>query len=208
MQSFHSQKSVRFLVLMVWSLIFCGIPVIVLAHAHVWIHNALILHFDEKGVAGIKIEWAFDEMFSNMIIHDFDKDRNGGFDPDEVEEVERGAFANLKNFDYFTHVKIDGKPFKVKFVKDFNVKIIKDRVVYHFFIPCHIKAGPSYKEIRIGIYDESFYTSVVLLKDQIFYINDSRFEHHHSIELNKEEPYYMGQVYPEEIVVRFRKRHE
>jgi ABC-type uncharacterized transport system substrate-binding protein len=208
MRNWDYQKYVNILFLVIWLQFICGLPVDVLAHAHVWIHNALTIHFDEQGVAGIKIEWVFDEMFSSMIIHDFDKDQNGGFEPEEVKGVEKGAFSNLKNFDYFMHVKIDGKPFKVEYVKDFKAKIIKDRVVYHFFIPCRIKAVPSYKEIRIGIYDESFYTSVTLLKDQIFYINDSRYEHHHNVELNKEEPYYMGQVYPEEIVVRFRKRHE
>lgn len=192
----------------IWSLIFCSAPANVLSHAHVWIHNALIVHFDEEGVAGFKVEWVFDEMFSNMIVHDFDKNGNGRFEPEEVLEVERGAFSNLKNYEYFMHVKINQKPFKVLFVKDFNAKIVKDRVVYHFFIPCHIKAVSSYKEIRIGVYDETFYTSVVLLEDQIFFENDSMYEHDHHIELNKDEPYYMGQVYPEEIVIRFKRRHD
>jgi ABC-type uncharacterized transport system substrate-binding protein len=103
-------------------------------------------------------------------------------------------------------VKIDGKPFEVNFVKDFNPKIIQNRVVYHFFVPCHVKAASSFKEVRIAIYDESFYTSVTLLKDQIFFENDSGYEHHHKVQLNQEEPYYFGQVYPEEIVLRFRKK--
>jgi len=67
-------------------------------HAHVWIHGAVIVHFDEKGVAGFKQEWVFDEMFSHMIIHDFDKNKNGRFEPEEVKEVYRGAFSNLKDF--------------------------------------------------------------------------------------------------------------
>jgi ABC-type uncharacterized transport system substrate-binding protein len=194
-------------------LVFCFFAVFltegkVSGHAHVWIHNAVIVHLDKEGMAGFKQEWVFDEMFSNMIIHDFDKNHNSKFEPSEVEEVKKGAFSNLKNFDYFTHVKINGKPFKVKFVKDFNVKIIKNRVVYHFFVPCHIKATSSFKEIRISIYDESFYTSVTLLKDQVLFRNDKMYEHHHKVELNKNEPYYYGQVYPEEIVLRFRKKNE
>jgi ABC-type uncharacterized transport system substrate-binding protein len=143
-----------------------------------------------------------------MIIHDFDLNRNGRFEPAEIEELNKGAFSNLKNFHYFTHVKINGNPFEVKFVKDFNAKIVRDRVVYHFFVPCHVKAAPSYKEIRIGVYDESFYTSIILLKDQIFFENDAAYELDHTVELNQEEPYYFGQVYPEEIVLRFKKRNE
>ena len=207
-QGRHCGKSVYFLILILWGLIFGIMPAKVWAHAHVWIHSGVMVHFDETGVAGFKIEWVFDEMFSHMIIHDFDKNQNGRFEPGEIKAVKKGAFSNLKNFGYFLHVKINGKPFKVKFVKDFKAKIVQDRIVYHFFVPCHIKAASSYKEVRIGIYDESFYTNIILLKDQIFFRNDAGYEHHHRVELNKEEPFYFGQIYPEEIALRFRKRHE
>ena len=155
-------------------------------HAHVWIHNAVIVQFDENGFAGFKEEWVLDEMFSNMIIHDFDGNRDGKFDASEVKKIHKGAFSNLKKFSYFTHVKINGKPFEVKFVTDFNAKIVKNRVVYHFFVPCHIKATSSYKEIRIGVYDTSFYTNVTLFKDQLFFKNDTVYEHHHKVEKNKD----------------------
>jgi ABC-type uncharacterized transport system substrate-binding protein len=177
-------------------------------HAHVWIDHGVIVRFDEDGMAGFKQEWVFDEMFRHMIIHDFDKNQNGTFDLAEVRKVHEGAFSNLRKFDYFTHVKINGKPFKVHFVKDFNAKIVKSRVVYHFFVPCHIQGTSAYKTVRIGTYDESFYTSITLLKDQVLFENDANYEHHHEVELNKSEPYYYGQVYPEEIVLRFRKKHE
>jgi ABC-type uncharacterized transport system substrate-binding protein len=177
-------------------------------HAHVWIDHRVIVYFDEEGMAGFKQEWVFDEMFSHMIIHDFDRNQNGEFDPAEVDAVYKGAFSNLKKFEFFTHVKINGKPFKVQFVKEFDAKIVKDRVVYHFFVPCHIKAASAYKEIRIGGYDESFYTSITLLKDQVSFRNGAEYEYHHQVELNKAEPYYYGQVYPEEIVLQFRKKHE
>jgi ABC-type uncharacterized transport system substrate-binding protein len=176
-------------------------------HAHEWIHYAVIFHFDRNGLAGFRQEWVFDEMFSQMIIHDYDRNQNGSFEPEEVKNVRKGAFSNLKNFGYFTHVKINGKPFQVKYVKTFNAKIVKDRVVYHFFVPCHVKAVASYKEIRLAVYDESFYTSITLLKDQVLFEHDEGFTHHHEVALNEEEPFYFGQVYPEEIILKFRKKH-
>lgn len=207
-QRFILLKSVWIRVLVLWIIIFFSLKTNATGHAHVWIHNAVIVHFDKEGMAGFKQEWVFDEMFSNMIIHDFDRNQNGKFEFPEVKEVYKGAFSNLKKFNYFTHVKINGKQFKVKFVRDFNAKIVKNRVIYNFFVPCHVKATSSFKEIRIGIYDKSFYTSVTLLKDQVLFKNDTGYEHHHNVELNKNEPYYYGQVYPEEIVLRFRKKNE
>ncbi|MFO7783708.1 MAG: DUF1007 family protein [Desulfatiglandales bacterium] len=180
----------------------------VFGHAHVWIYTAVIVHFDKGGMAGFKQEWVFDEMFSHMIIHDYDKNQNGVFEPAEVEEIYKGAFSNLENFSYFTNVKINGKPFEITTVQDFNAKIVKDRVVYHFFVPCRVEASSYYKEVRIGIYDESYYTNITVLEDQIFITNDVDYDYYYSVESNEDEPYYYGQVYPEEIVLKFREKRE
>lgn len=188
-------------------LLFLMISATVQGHPHVWIQSAVIFYFDNDGMSGFKQEWVLDEMFSRMIIHDYDSNQNGELEPEEVEKVFKGAFINLKNYNYFTHVKIDGSPFEVKFVKDFNAKIIEDSVVYHFFVPCHVKAVSSFKEIRIAVYDESFYTDISVLKDQIFLKNDTDYECTYKIEKNKEEAYYYGQMCPEEIAVRFRKKN-
>jgi ABC-type uncharacterized transport system substrate-binding protein len=177
-------------------------------HPHVWVHNSITVHFDKEGIAGFEQTWVFDEMFSHMLIHDYDKNGNNKFEPREVNEARKGAFSSLKNFSCFTHLKIDGKAFEVKFVKDFNAKIENKKVTYHFFVPCHVKATLSCKVIRIGIYDESFYTSFELLKDGILYKDKGDHEVHHKVALNKNDPYYYGQVCPEEIVLRFRKKYE
>ncbi len=189
-------------------LTFLALNATVWAHPHVWIYGAIIIYFDKDGLSGFKQEWVLDEMFSQMIIHDYDSNQNRKFEPEEVKKVYEGAFINLRNFNYFTHVKIDGNPFEVEFVKDFNVKLVKDSIVYHFFVPCHVKSVSSFKEVRIAVYDESFYTNITILTDQIFLKNDNGHECSHKIEKNKEDAYYYGQIYPEEIVLRFRKKNE
>ena len=178
-----------------------------LPHPHVFIYNSINVLFDEKGLAGFRVKWVFDEMFSNMIINDFDKNRNRRFESQEIEHIKNGAFSNLKNFDYFTHIKIAEKIFKVKFVKDFSADIKDNALVYWFFIPCHIRATSSFNEIKISIYDMSFYCSVFLTKDPVGFENDSSYEHHHKIGRNKKEAYYYEQVNPEEITLRFRLKH-
>ena len=61
----------------------------VFAHPHVFIHNSVTIVFDENGLAGFKVDWVFDEMFSNMIIHDYDQNKNKKF-------RERGIFQFKK----------------------------------------------------------------------------------------------------------------
>lgn len=178
------------------------------SHPHVFIHNSVTFVFDNKGLAGFKVYWVFDEMFSNTLILDYDKNGNGNFELSEIKKLEKGAFSNLKNFDYFTHIKIKGKPFKVRFFKDFSAKITKNKVVYIFFLPCHIRAVSSFKEVNISVHDKTFYCTVFLMKDQIFFENDSPFDHHHQIAKNPKEAFYYGQIYPEEIILKFRTKKD
>ena len=180
----------------------------VFGHAHIWIHGAVIVRFDEQGMSGFRHEWVMDEMFSNMLIHDYDKNSNDKFEPDEEKDLYEHAFMNLKNYEYFTHTKIDGKKFAVKYVKDFKVKIVNDTVVYQFFVPCHVKAGKEEREVKISVYDESFYTNITILKNQVFLEDYSGFDCKYEIKKNKDEAYYYGQVYPDEIVLRFSIKDE
>ena len=177
------------------------------SHPHVFLYSNVKVVFDEKGLAGVQVNWVFDEMFSSMIIIDFDKNGNRQFEPSEIENVKKGAFENLREFDYLMHIKIDGKPFKVKYVTDFSAKIIKGKMAYQFFVPCHVRAEKSSKEVKLSIYDVTFYSSVFLEKNPITYENRQSYEVEHTIEKNRGEAYYYGQVYPDEIILKFRQKN-
>ncbi len=78
------------------------------AHPHVFITNRLTFIFDEGGLQGIEISWDFNEGFSAMIKQNFDRNQNGLLEDAEVELVRKGTFPNLKNFNYFTFLEING----------------------------------------------------------------------------------------------------
>jgi ABC-type uncharacterized transport system substrate-binding protein len=52
------------------------------------IRQRLTVIFDEMGLAGIRVRWKFDDMFAGMIAEDFDINRNGRLDPEEVIAVQ------------------------------------------------------------------------------------------------------------------------
>jgi len=177
------------------------------SHPHVFIYNSIKIVFDKNGLAGFKVKWVFDDMFSNMIINDYDKNKNLRFDPYEIGLIKNGAFSNLKKFDYFTHIKVYEKSFKVKLIKNFSAKIKDNTLIYRFFVPCHIRASSSFKEVKISIYDNTFYCSVFLTKNPVGFENTLPFELHHLIGKNKKDAYYYGQVYPKEITLRFKLKN-
>lgn len=175
------------------------------AHPHVFIDNSVTVLFDEQGLAGFEAEWVFDEMFSGTILQDFDKDKDGEFSSTEIKEIKNGAFSNLKNFDYFTHMRISGKNFKVKEVKDFTARIAEENVIYNFLIQCHVKSESFYKEVEIAFYDKTYFVQVSLKSEEpVAFRDTSDINFTYEIFDDENNAYYYGQIFPETILLKFR----
>ena len=83
-------------------------------------------------MVGIHQHWEFDEIFSSFVIKQHDHDRNGKFDQVEIASVQKEAFSNLHEYDYFTHVRVDGKKMALDQVEDFRATIKKGILIYEF----------------------------------------------------------------------------
>ena len=198
---------VRAFVVVVGLLLFVC-PLMAFSHPHLFLENCLTIIFDQQGLAGIRVRWVFDEFFSSMIAGDYDRNHNSRLEGSEIKMIEKEAFANLINFDYFTFIKIEGRPFKVKYIRDFSAALAAGKLIYDFLIPCHVKARSTFKEFIISQYDPSYYTLVVFAKDQPVKVqNGSNFEISYRIAKNLEEAYYYGQIYPVEVILRFKRKH-
>ena len=127
------------------------------AHPHVFIDCKAAVIFEGDKVTGFHLEWTFDEMFSQMIIADYDRAGKGSFSPTESEELRKGAFDNLRNYHYFLAVYVDGAPERTLSIRDFRPSIRKGRLVYDFTIPLAISVPPAGRELRITVYDDSYY---------------------------------------------------
>lgn len=124
-----------------------------LAHPHVWVDYAIEARFNTEGLAGFQHRWTFDEMFSSQILEMFDTDRDGQFSTQETEEVRQGAFEYLSEYDYFIQIKINGTPFHVGAIQDFQATIQGHHVVYDFFVPCPVPASRETKAVHLLIAD-------------------------------------------------------
>ena len=54
---------------------------VVVAHPHVFINNKVTVVFDGGKLSGMTFRWAFDDMFSEMLLTDFKPDAEGNFTP-------------------------------------------------------------------------------------------------------------------------------
>lgn len=174
-------------------------------HPHVFVAQKLHIQFDEQGLAGIKVFWQFDDMFSNMITMDHDTDKNGELSPEEVSVIEEKAFSYIGKSGYFFFITIDGNPFQVKYVQDFNARLIYGKLIYEFVIPCHVKATDQMKKIRIATYDPNYYTAVYYVQDRPYSLfNTDPFETHSHIAEDKENPIYYEMVNPWTLFLDFK----
>ncbi|RZB34545.1 MAG: hypothetical protein SRB1_00313 [Desulfobacteraceae bacterium Eth-SRB1] len=177
----------------------------VIAHPHIFIVQRLSIVFDNQGLTGFWVEWNFDEMFSSMIAADYDQNQNSSLEAAEVAMVKEKAFLYIAEYDYFVFVKIDGQPFKVKWIKDFNAVLKNGRLSYRFFVPCHVKAGELFKQIVIAAYDSSYFTAIFFARNRPAFIeNGDRFMIESSIKEDKSTSIYFGMVNPWALFLKFR----
>jgi ABC-type uncharacterized transport system substrate-binding protein len=173
----------------------------------VFVTQRIEIIFDDKGLAGFKVQWQFDEMFSSMIVGDYDKNSNRKLEANEVAVIEQEAFSYISNYDYFTFVKIDGKPFKVRFVKDFRAELRKNILIYTFLIPCHVAARSDYRQIVVATYDPSYYSAVFYAENRPAALANAKlFEVKTSIRQDKSTAIYYDQVNPWALFLDFRKK--
>jgi ABC-type uncharacterized transport system substrate-binding protein len=178
------------------------------SHPHVFVDGEVTVVFDDKGLAGFRQRWIFDEMFSNTIISSYDKDKNHILDIDEIGKIKKGAFNNLSHYGYFSHVLIDGKKFDVKYVAEFLAAVHNNRLIYTFFVPCHVSAVAQYKNIIFALFDKEYYTDLTLAHDAVSFEGNSHFVVKHEIKRIEKFSFYYGQIIPEGVSIKFKTKNE
>jgi len=181
-------------------------PIYLTAHPHVFIENTLTFVFDEKGFKGIEQRWVFDEMFSSGIIFDYDTGANGCFEPNEIAVIRKEVFSNLKKYGYFSLITIDRKSFEIAYISEFTASIENGVLVYTFFIPCHVTASSMPKEIRISIFDESYYTDIKTLPDRVKVQNPEGIRYELKHVKDDTISFYYDQFHPDCQIIRFWKK--
>lgn len=177
------------------------------AHPHVFIVQRLNVVFDDKGLAGIKVRWKFDDMFASMIAEEHDVNQNGILEPAEIQEVKEKAFSFISEHSYFTFVKIGNTPFQVKFIKDFNAVLENGKLVYEFLIPCHVTATNLKKKVTVASYDPSYYTAIYFAKNRPVSLTSSDgFNVKTSLKEDPDTTIYYDMIHPWTLFMEFRRK--
>ena len=139
------------------------------AHPHVWVtmHSKLVYEPDGS-VTAVRHAWTFDDMFSAFATMGLPK-TNGTFTREALQPLAEINVSTLKDFDYFTYAKVDGKRFKDLFNEpmpdywlDYDAKTTL--LTLHFTLPFKTPVKPK-KSLQIEVDDPTFFIDFAMAKD-------------------------------------------
>lgn len=134
------------------------------AHPHVWVAmRSQVLFAPDGSITGVRHAWTFDDMFSAFALQGIDGAKRGVYTREELAELAKTNVESLKEFDYFTAAKIDGKPADFSDpTSDYYLEYKNETLTLHVTIP--LKAPIKVKTLDVEVYDPSYFVDFAFEK--------------------------------------------
>ena len=133
------------------------------AHPHTFIEVYPTITVQNDKITNMHMKWKIDEMTSAMLIMEFDQNSDGKIDEKENKFIFQNYFASLKNYNFYTDIKIKGKTQFFPNAKNFKASIENNRICYNF----SIDKKYNIKDTKVDFADEDFFVAMVLKEEFI-----------------------------------------
>jgi ABC-type uncharacterized transport system substrate-binding protein len=135
------------------------------AHPHVWVTlQSEILYASDGTLTGVRHAWRFDDMFSAYALQGISHARKGQYTRDELAPLAKVNVESLKEYDYFTFARGDGKKLKFSEPIDYWLEYDNPALVLHFTLP--LKAPASAKALQVEVYDPTIFVDFEFSKEK------------------------------------------
>lgn len=174
----------------------------VMAHPHVFMDSHADILCDASGVQAIHVTLLYDEMYSQTRWETFDLHHTGKMDADEMAQLIKNEKEIFDHDGPFTWLKLDGQKIPTGKPGNFNVTMQGKLMLVSFTVPCRVPIQTTDRELRLSIYDPTFFYQISYQDPPISVTGNSKFSIECRIEENANETYYYGQMHPEEIILK------
>jgi ABC-type uncharacterized transport system substrate-binding protein len=126
------------------------------AHPHVWISaKSEVVYAPDGSITGVRHAWTFDEMFTTYALQGLTTRTKGVYTREELAPLAQTNVESLKEFNFFTFAKADGK--KEKFVEpvDYFLEYKDSALTLHFTLP--VKTPFKAKQTALEVFDPSYF---------------------------------------------------
>lgn len=132
-----------------------------MAHPHVWIDMVSRVVYSPTGhITAVRIAWTFDDFYSVAAVDGLDLNKNGTFDPPELQELADTYLKNLKSYGYFTAVEIGGKKVETGTARAGRAVVTKGLLTFSFELPLSKPVDPKVSTFSYSSFDPSFYIDI------------------------------------------------
>jgi ABC-type uncharacterized transport system substrate-binding protein len=126
------------------------------AHPHVWVTMTSQLIYAPNGTAtGIRHSWAFDDMYSAFATEGLEQKNKGVFTREELASLAEVNVSSLKEFDFFTFAKVDGKKTPLAEPVDYWLDYKNEVLTLHFTLP--FKSPVKAQNLDVEVYDPTYF---------------------------------------------------
>ncbi|WP_421696143.1 DUF1007 family protein [Aestuariivirga sp.] len=137
------------------------------AHPHVWIDMRSDIVFNDQGlVSAVNLMWTFDDAYAEMAMEGLDVNKDGVYDPSELEPLTKENLDSLKDYDYFTYVRFDGRRQPVGLVTEAGQIYSNNKLQLHLQVPLKTPLDPTKGEFVLKVYDPDFFIAFDYVKDE------------------------------------------
>jgi len=135
------------------------------AHPHVWVTMKSELVYDADGSAtGVRHAWTFDDMFSTFATQGLESKEKGKFTREELAPLAQVNVESLKEFDYFTVARANGKKADFKPPADYYLEFTDGLLTLHFTLP--FKTPVKTPSLDIEVYDGTYFVDFALAEKE------------------------------------------
>ncbi|THB66109.1 MAG: DUF1007 family protein [Spirochaetaceae bacterium] len=186
------------------------LPFSVFSHPHVFMDTTARVEFDNGLPSGLVVRWKFDKFFSQMMVHDFAQTSQGPLNEQQQEQIRQGAFVNLVNYNFFTHLLSGDRAIPVTEVTDFSAEYEAGVLTYEFRIPLPQPTGPDLQtiaengELIVGLYDDSYYSVLEFEADSLRVEGDVPAGMSNELQERPDKRYYYDLIVPRLFHIRWK----
>lgn len=126
------------------------------AHPHVWVTMKSDVVYGADGTAtGIRHAWTFDDMFSTFATQGLAAKEKDKFTREELAPLAEVNVTSLKDFEYFTKVRLNGKNADINAPVDYYLEFTNGLLTLHFTLPLKIPAKA--QSLDVEVYDGMYF---------------------------------------------------
>jgi ABC-type uncharacterized transport system substrate-binding protein len=131
------------------------------AHPHVWVTmTSELVYAPDGAITGVRHAWAFDDMFSAFATQGIETKQKGVFTREDLAPLAQVNVDSLKDFDYFTAARANGKKAQFNGPADYWLEYKDEVLTLHFTLP--FKAPVKAQNLELEVYDPTYFVDFTM----------------------------------------------